>query len=147
MVELVVNGARVSREEIRFASDADSASARPCLSRTLLQRIGVDLGKADAAAGHAVAAETEACGNIGSVVPGASVDFDFEEQRLDVSVPQAYMRNSARGYVSPDLWDQGVNAGFLSYNANTFRTGGSGFDSASTPESTSARGTSGISRR
>ncbi|SAL10195.1 fimbrial biogenesis outer membrane usher protein [Caballeronia telluris] len=132
LVELVVNGARVSREEIRFASEGGGAGARPCLSRALLQRVGVDLGKADAAAGraaNAAAAEAEVCGDIGGLVPGASVDFDFEEQRLDVSVPQAYMRNSARGYVSPDLWDQGVNAGFLSYNANTFRTGGSGLDS------------------
>ena len=48
------------------------------------------------------------------------------EQRLDLSVPQAFMRNSARGYVPPEQWDQGVNGGFLSYNANTYRHRGTG---------------------
>nr|WP_132454370.1 fimbria/pilus outer membrane usher protein [Paraburkholderia sp. BL8N3] len=135
VVEIVINGSRFARESVRFAANDGNAAARPCISRALLLRAGVDLGKADAAAGRsatAAAPEAESCGDIGSVVPGASVDFDFTEQRLDLSVPQAYMRNSARGYVSPDQWDQGVNAGFLSYNANTFRTGGSGIDSTQT---------------
>ena len=132
VVEIVVNGSRIAREDVRFVANKGEIAARPCLSRALLQRAGVDLGKADAAAGRgntAAAADAELCGDIGSIIPGATVDFDFEEQRLEVSVPQAYMRNSARGYVSPDQWEQGVNAGFLSYNANTFRTGGSGLDS------------------
>ncbi len=132
VVEIVVNGSRIAREDVRFVANKGEIAARPCLSRALLQRAGVDFGKADAAAGRGnavAAADAELCGDIGSIVPGATVDFDFEEQRLEVSVPQAYMRNSARGYVSPDQWDQGVNAGFLSYNANTFRTGGSGLDS------------------
>lgn len=131
VVEILVNGSRFAREEVRFVASGASATAHPCFSRALLQRAGVDLPKADAAAGRTSAAmpDAEICSDLGSVVPGASANFDFEEQRLEVSVPQAYMRNSARGYVSPELWDEGVNAGFLSYNANTYRTGGSGIDS------------------
>ena len=34
---------------------------------------------------------------------GATVDFDFSEQKLMLSVPQKYMRNAARGYVPSRL--------------------------------------------
>jgi len=48
-VDLSVNGTRVAREDIRFVSDGSAAGSKPCFSRALLQRAGVDLAKADAA--------------------------------------------------------------------------------------------------
>ncbi|MFM0203875.1 fimbrial biogenesis outer membrane usher protein [Paraburkholderia fungorum] len=75
------------------------------------------------------AAGADECVDLGATVPGATVDFNFEEQKLVLSVPQKYMRNAARGYVPPDMWQTGVNAGFVSYNANTYHTAGSGTQS------------------
>jgi outer membrane usher protein len=46
-----------------------------------------------------------------------------------LTVAQKYMRNAARGYVPPEMWQQGVNAGFVSYNANTYHTNGAGINS------------------
>ena len=60
------------------------------------------------------------CIDLSAAVPDAAVDFAFSEPKLVLSVPQKYMRNTARGYVSPELWDKGVNAAFLSYNANAY---------------------------
>ncbi|WP_035567913.1 fimbria/pilus outer membrane usher protein, partial [Caballeronia sordidicola] len=128
-VDLIVNGTRLAREDIRFATPDGKLGSKPCFSRALLQRAGVDLAKADAAAGRS-AATADTCDEIASVVPGATVDFDFTQQTLELSVPQAFMKNSARGYVSPELWDQGVNGGFISYNANTYHTEGSGIGSS-----------------
>ena len=31
------------------------------------------------------------------------------------------LRRSARGYVSPELWDSGVTSAFVGYNFNTYR--------------------------
>jgi outer membrane usher protein len=132
-VDLLVNGTRLAREDIRFTATGGTLGSKPCFSRALLQRAGVDLAKADAAAGRSastVVANGETCGEIGSMVPGATVDFDFTQQMLELSVPQAFMRNSARGYVPPEQWEQGVNGGFLSYNANTYHTAGSGIGSS-----------------
>ncbi len=128
-VGITINGARVSREDIRFAATAGKPGAQPCVTRAFLARAGVDLAKADAAAGRgkfAAAANDEMCGEIGTLVLGATADFDFAEQRLDLSVPQAFVHNLARGYVPPEQWDKGVNGGFISYNANTYRTDGNG---------------------
>ncbi|WP_438391407.1 fimbria/pilus outer membrane usher protein [Caballeronia sp. DA-9] len=132
-VDLFVNGARMSREDIRFVSKGGVSGAKPCFSRALLQRAGVDLAKADAASGRTASTSTSAsasdastCEEIGTLVPGATVDFDFAQQTLELSLPQAFMRNAVRGYVPPEQWDKGVNGAFVSYNANTFRTDGSG---------------------
>jgi len=89
-VDLIVNGARLAREDIRFVSTDSKLGSKPCFSRALLQRAGVDLVKADAAAGHSAATATanaETCDEIGTIVPGATVDFDFTQQTLELSVP------------------------------------------------------------
>lgn len=39
-------------------------------------------------------------------------------QHLSLSVPQIYVGRMARGYVSPDLWEEGINAGLLNYSFN-----------------------------
>lgn len=127
-VDIWVNDTRVAREDMRFVSLTEGESARPCFTRKMLQGFGIDFAKAAVdtgakqAADEAQAANANECVDIGAVVPGAAVEFEFTEQKITVTVPQKYMRNSARGYVPPEMWEQGVNAGFVSYNANAYRT-------------------------
>ncbi|MFM0250159.1 fimbria/pilus outer membrane usher protein [Paraburkholderia sediminicola] len=152
-VDLWVNNLRVARQDVRFVVTADGQSARACFSHKMLEALGVDFAKVSAATGaklpvHAPAdatgtapkdahsaegasdiANADECVDLAATVPEATVDFDFSEQKLTLSVPQKYMRNAARGYVPPDMWQQGVNAGFLSYNASTYHTAGSGMQS------------------
>lgn len=54
--------------------------------------------------------------SVESSIPGGKASFDFENQRLDLSIPQIAMKNDARGYIAPELWDEGINALLLSYN-------------------------------
>lgn len=51
-----------------------------------------------------------------SHIPGTKANFDFEQQRLDLSIPQIAMKNDARGYIPPEQWDEGINALLLNYN-------------------------------
>ncbi|RSW41123.1 FimD/PapC N-terminal domain-containing protein, partial [Klebsiella aerogenes] len=64
--------------------------------------------------------QEQACYPLPALIPQASIAFDSGTQRLDISVPQAMMQNTARGYVSPELWDSGVPALMLGYNASTY---------------------------
>ncbi|MBJ9122321.1 fimbria/pilus outer membrane usher protein [Citrobacter koseri] len=48
-------------------------------------------------------------------IPGASYVFNFSKMRLDVSIPQLYVRNTSRGYIDPSFWDEGINAALLNY--------------------------------
>ncbi len=63
-----------------------------------------------------------ACALMPDLVEGASAIFDNGELRLDVSVPQKAMMRSARGYVDPKHWDDGITAAMLQYNANAYRS-------------------------
>lgn len=57
-------------------------------------------------------------------IPDGSTRFDFEHQKLDVSIPQAGMQQSARGYIPPEQWDQGINAMTLNYDFSGSNSGG-----------------------
>lgn len=66
----------------------------------------------------------------GDYIPGAGAEFDFENATLNLSIPQAAMGNSMRGYIPPDQWDDGLPMLFASYSASgaetrNRRTGGS----------------------
>lgn len=129
-VDIWVNDSHVSHGSVKFVATDTDGNAHACLSRSVLDSYGIDFAKA--AADRRQDAQTPApaeqdCFDLAAAVPGASVDFDFGEQRLVLSIPQKYLRNNARGYVSPELWDKGVNAGFLSYSANAYQysSGGS----------------------
>lgn len=115
--------------QVNFREVADSESARPCFSRDMLLRFGLDpqkLADRTDAGQRRPLDERELCGRLDGAIPGATVDFDDAEQVLRVTLPQAFLATRARGYVAPELWTAGENAAMLNYNANTYqvRTGG-----------------------
>lgn len=124
-VDIFVNDMRVAHQDVKFVAAAGGSGAQACLSRQLLETLGIDFAKANATG----IAKADDCVDLAAIIPGAMVDFDFSEQKVMLSVPQMYLRNAARGYVPPEMWQDGVTAGFVSYNANTYRTSGSGFNS------------------
>ncbi|REE23256.1 outer membrane usher protein [Paraburkholderia sp. BL27I4N3] len=130
-VDLFVNGIRVARQDVRFVAARGTVDARPCFNRAMLEKLGVDFAKVAASneAKTADAGAPDECVDLAATVPDSTMDFDFADQKITLSVPQKYMRNVARGYVPPEMWQNGVNAAFLSYNANAYHSGGSGFES------------------
>lgn len=61
-----------------------------------------------------------------SVIPGAIQQFDFQQQTLSISIPQLYIASSARGYVPPEKWQEGIPAGLLNYSFSGYKTYSSG---------------------
>ncbi|MFL1558066.1 fimbria/pilus outer membrane usher protein [Pseudomonas sp. O11] len=124
--EVYVNGTWVGREVLAFAAVDGEDSAQLCMERNLLIRFGIDIdgvGQKAAQAGEAVPPAfppTQVCGDIGKYVPGAVAEFNSGEGKLELQVPQIYMAHKARGYVSPEHWATGMNAGFVRYNANAY---------------------------
>ncbi|MFG6652989.1 fimbria/pilus outer membrane usher protein [Scandinavium sp. M-37] len=49
-------------------------------------------------------------------IPELQERMDLGQQRYDLTIPQVAMLNTARGYVSPERWDEGITAGLLNYN-------------------------------
>lgn len=119
-VEVVVNDQTVDTREIEFktvTTPQGDNSLEPCLSSGLLQSYGV---KTDRFPGL----ETESkCVNL-AAIPQASADFVFGAQKLLLSIPQAALTSQARGYVAPDMWDEGINALLLNYSISGDNTWG-----------------------
>ncbi|MCF1369866.1 fimbrial biogenesis outer membrane usher protein [Burkholderia cenocepacia] len=128
-VDLVVGEEWVGRFDIEFKTTPGTPDAQPCFDEKMLRRIGVDFTKLPSETVRAVTIDGE-CRRIGQLVPEASASFDFSEQRLTLSIPQASLVHRARGYVSPDQWDAGVPVGMLDYNLNVYssKTKGSSAD-------------------
>ncbi|MFJ2989640.1 fimbria/pilus outer membrane usher protein [Collimonas sp. NPDC087041] len=138
-VDVIINEARLGRRDISFSSVPNQVSAMPCYDRAMLIQFGVDPAKLARGDGTRTPEEIAAhqlpdgplCGDLGSWVPGATASFDAGEQSLTLTVPQLYMNQSARGYVDPSQWDNGINAALLGYNfsTSTATSGGGGTQS------------------
>lgn len=130
-IDIYLNGTWVGRTNVRFAALSTGASATPCVDRKLLDQLRLQPTKLSEATA-AKLDDPQSCMDIGSLIPGASMSFDMTNLRLDTSVPQAYLDQKARGYVSPKYWDEGVPAALLNYNLNSYRSSSLGQSQTST---------------
>lgn len=112
-VEIYINNDSVDSQEITFFNTSTQEGENkltPCLSLQQLQDWAIkttpypDLLK-----------EGEQCVNI-HAIPQAEARFDFNRQRLTLSIPQIALNTQIRGYVSPDKWDDGITAFLLNYS-------------------------------
>lgn len=123
--DIYLNNVWVGRSDVRFAAASANASATPCVDRKLLDQLGQHPAKLSDEI-RARLDDPASCVSIGDLIPGATMTFDMSQLRLDTSVPQAYMGQMPRGYVSPEYWDAGVPAALLNYNFNSYHTSSQG---------------------
>ena len=130
-LDVYVNQRWIGRLDVRFAAPAPDASAVPCVTRDLLDRMGLAPAKS-ATSATARLKSPNACVQLEQLIPGAQLVFDMSDLRLDASIPQAYAGQPPRGYVNPESWNAGVPAFLLNYNFNTYHTTSGGQDQTST---------------
>ncbi|UDJ81214.1 fimbrial biogenesis usher protein [Kosakonia oryzae] len=116
-VDIWRNDEFVATQDLRFdishnAAATASGGLTPCFSVDGLKRLGVNVQAFPAIA----QAQDPQCINLAEVIPGAEANFDFSAMRLNVGLPQASMQNSARGYIPPEEWDEGIAAALLNYS-------------------------------
>jgi outer membrane usher protein len=110
-VSLLVNGISYPARDIDFQSQPGQKNLTPCLTLATLKEVGM---KVDVLPGLAKVQENT-CLDINAAIPGSYTDFDFEQQQLKLTFPQAAMDNQARGYIPPDQWQQGIPALLANY--------------------------------
>lgn len=109
---IYLNGDEIAREPITFVS-VDGTRAVPCLSPAHLRRWGIRVDHNDNAARTAAP-----CLDLDATVPGATISYNGNQQRIDLSVPQLQLLNLPRGHIPIALRDQGINALLLDYAVN-----------------------------
>ncbi|MEX3936821.1 fimbria/pilus outer membrane usher protein [Paraburkholderia phymatum] len=127
-VDVYVNGNWAGKSTVRFVARDGRDSAEPCFDKSLLTHFGLNIeALPDPARAEVAKAVAGQCANLSGISDSASYQFDMSDLRLDVSLPQAIVLRNPQGYVSPELWDEGVTSATLGYNANTFHYSGRGF--------------------
>ena len=118
-LDVYVNGNWFGKHRIVFKALDNKENAFTCFTASTLLQYGV---KSDVLKKQGDITNTAPCQKIEQWVEDAYYEFDNSRLRIDVSIPQIAMQKNAQGYVDPSVWDRGVNAAFLSYNASAYKT-------------------------
>ena len=115
---LYINDQLISNSDIEFKIRPDK-SVYPCLKGGLIKNIEFNYNKLPIDFLN-VLNQDELCLDLQQKLLNTQVNYDSNEQRLDIVIPQIYMHNMARGTVSPQLWDRGIMALSMGYNINGY---------------------------
>lgn len=118
-VDIYVNDNWIGKRQLLFKAQHPNENASTCFSSNDLIKYGV---KANILQGKVVDSNHTPCLKIESWIDDAFYRFDSANLRIDLSIPQTAMQKNAQGYVDPSLWDRGINAGFISYSANVYKS-------------------------
>jgi outer membrane usher protein len=130
LVDVSLNESGIGQNQVNFVDKGDEKNAQACLTRAMLDGWGVKVEVFPV-----LMAAGDQCVDLAQAIPGSSVSFDGEKLRLFISIPQAAMKRQARGAISPDKWDQGVNVGMLDYQFSAARYDGGNNNTSSSVNS------------
>lgn len=116
-VDIYLNDSHLSKRVINFVSIG--GKLHPELTSSQLQEMGVKL---EAFPALQQLPSSSVISLLSDYIPHASSRFDFNLQRLDISIPQAALTSKAQGSIDPELWDQGLPAAFLNYSVSGSNT-------------------------
>ncbi|MEX3137563.1 fimbrial biogenesis usher protein [Serratia ureilytica] len=113
-VDMYLNDTFVSTRDILFQTlkGQSTSELTPCFNGKQLLGLGVNTSSLPSIDEFA----NSDCVPLAALVPGATQRFDISGLRLYLTVPQIYMGNKARGYISPENWDNGISAARLNYS-------------------------------
>lgn len=132
-VDISVNNQFVATKNMKFidaGSDSTESSGQaggltPCLDKDWLNTLGVNTSAIPQLNKYS----TGECLPVQKLIPATNIDYDFADQKLKLSFPQAWLANRARGYIPPSQWDNGIPALLINYSlsADKGTTGQSNF--------------------
>lgn len=107
---IYLNNQRIDKRKIEFYQKDQEVV--PCIDASFIEDYQIIF------AAEIAAQAASKCYDL-TLLPGAKLSFDAGMQTLNISIPQVFLRQNVRGYISPKLYDQGINALIFNYNANT----------------------------
>lgn len=124
-VDVFLNQSRLGNTEIHMKRRTPESMAAPCLSDGLVDLIGLELPPSPKVQGAIAEAPepTDTCRYWDQILDAGSADFDLSTQRLDISLPQAFLKKKASQAISESDLDDGITVGLISYQFNTYRSG------------------------
>ncbi len=118
-VDIYINDLWSGKRRLIFKAPDQTENALTCFTATDLIKYGV---KTELLKSKTADLNSNQCLKIENWVNDAFYTFDSANLRIDISIPQVAMQKNAQGYVDPSLWDRGINAGFINYNVNAYKS-------------------------
>lgn len=117
-VYITVNGEKFAAQDIKFSSQNDKLV--PCLPVEMYSKIGVD------SSAHNVHIDPDkgegSCILLSEAVPDATSSFDFLTKKMALSFPQTTLHVLLKDEIPPELWDNGIPALLVGYQASGSET-------------------------
>ncbi|HDC4518379.1 fimbrial biogenesis outer membrane usher protein [Enterobacter kobei] len=108
-LEVYSNLKPVNTWTVTFVAANNEQGFNACMTPEMVVRFDVDTSKLPPDW------KQNTCIILPELIKGATVNYNAVEEQLDVTIPQAMLLNTPAGYVSPELWDNGVPALMSSY--------------------------------
>ncbi|OTG82482.1 fimbrial protein [Acinetobacter sp. ANC 4558] len=118
-VDVYLNQNWKRKQRIVFKAIDQKSNAFTCFTASNLLEFGV---KTDILKQKVSDLSSPQCLKINEWIEDASYEFDSSTLRIDISIPQIALQQNAQGYIDPSVWDRGINAAFLSYNASAYKS-------------------------
>lgn len=113
-VDIIVNQQRLNTFEVVFVPL--KGKVVPCFPANALKQTPVDKTKLPEQW------EAAACIQLAELIPGAVVHYNYDDETLYVTIPQAYLIDRPEGFIDPERWEEGINALSVNYSFNASRT-------------------------
>lgn len=127
-VDIWLNDQRVDSRELLFQQqnlEQGESLLEPCLTVEMLARYGVKVEDYPQLAKNEQNRDADEqkmqCVDLSSI-PQAFATFQFNEQKLLLSIPQISLRQKITGIAPKELWNDGVPVFLMNYLANTHRS-------------------------
>lgn len=109
LLDVYINGQSLSQQKVTYITDPqDSEKSLVCFTPKQIEMLAL---KEDAL--KKIQAISPECSNI---LPISGVKINNYEGKLDITIPQAWMKYSDPSWVPPERWDSGVSGLIFDYN-------------------------------
>jgi len=113
-VALYINNNFFEDTSIRFILTPENKT-EACFDAKLLTRANILVKKQTE-----INSDSEHCEPLTHLVDHSSYTFDFSRLKLDLSIPNSFIKQTPRGYVSPAMLSEGSSIGFINYITNYY---------------------------
>lgn len=108
-VAIYVNGKKIKTLQTKFVEDAEGAVV-PCIPQKVFSYLNLDQKRLPPDW------HEKACINIAATLKGATANYNYDDETLQVTIPQIYFIQGIEGMIPPSRWDEGINAMSLNYS-------------------------------
>ncbi|MHA7848272.1 fimbria/pilus outer membrane usher protein [Serratia sp. D1N4] len=113
-MSILVNQQRVGHANVLIKEVANKKVI--CLDKELINLLNIRVEN------RSRASDLDSCIILESLVPSATYVLNMPDLAVNFAISQLYLQRQSQGSVNPELWDAGVNAGFINYNTNYYES-------------------------